>query len=154
MTNLEKKIEELVEPEVEKLGLELYDVEFVKEGKEYYLRIYLDSDKGVSIEDCEKVTNVLNDILDKADYIKEQYILEVSSAGVEKFLKYDKHFEKNLGKKIEINLYTKFENKKQYVGTLERYNENEIVILTDDEEISFDKKNVANVKLVYDWNKM
>ena len=154
MTNLEKKIEELVEPEIEKLGLELYDVEYVKEGKEYYLRIYIDSEKGVSIEDCENVTNVLNDILDKADYIKEQYFLEVSSAGVEKVLKYDKHFEKNLGKKIEINLYTKFENKKQYIGTLERYNENEIVILTDDEEISFDKKNIANVKLVYDWNKM
>ncbi len=154
MTNLEKKIEELVEPEIEKLGLELYDVEYVKEGKEYYLRIYIDSENGVSIDDCEKVTNVLNDILDKADYIKEQYYLEVSSAGVEKVLKYDKHFEKNLGKKIEVNLYTKFENKKQYVGTLERYNENEIVILTDDEEISFDKKNVANVKLVYDWNKM
>lgn len=154
MTNLEKKIEELVEPEIEKLGLELYDVEYVKEGKEYYLRIYIDSEKGVSIEDCENVTNVLNDILDKADYIKEQYFLEVSSAGVEKVLKYDKHFEKNLGKKIEINLYTKFENKKQYVGTLERYNDNEIVILTDDEEISFDKKNIANIKLIYDWNNM
>lgn len=154
MTNLEKKIEELVEPEIEKLGLELYDVEYVKEGKEYYLRIYIDSENGISIDDCEKVTNVLNDILDKADYIKEQYYLEVSSAGVEKVLKYDKHFEKNLGKKIEVNLYTKFENKKQYVGVLERYNENEIVILTDDEEISFEKKNVANVKLVYDWNKM
>lgn len=154
MTNLEKKIEELVEPEIEKLGLELYDVEYVKEGKEYYLRIYIDNEKGVSIEDCEKVTNVLNDILDKADYIKEQYFLEVSSAGVEKVLKYDKHFEKNLGKKIEINLYTKFENKKQYVGTLERYNDNEIFILTDDEEISFDKKNISNIKLIYDWNKM
>lgn len=154
MTNLEKKIEELVEPEIEKLGLELYDVEYVKEGKEYYLRIYIDSEKGVSIEDCENVTNVLNDILDKADYIKEQYFLEVSSAGIEKVLKYDKHFEKNLGKKIEINLYTKFENKKQYVGTLERYNDNEIVILTDDEEISFDKKNIANIKLIYDWNNM
>ena len=154
MTNLEKKIEELVEPEIEKLGLELYDVEYVKEGKEYYLRIYIDSENVISIDDCEKVTNVLNDILDKADYIKEQYYLEVSSAGVEKVLKYDKHFEKNLGKKIEVNLYTKFENKKQYVGVLERYNENEIVILTDDEEISFEKKNVANVKLVYDWNKM
>ncbi len=154
MTNLEKKIEELIEPEIEKLGLELYDVEYVKEGKEYYLRIYIDSEKGVSIEDCENVTNVLNDILDKADYIKEQYFLEVSSAGIEKVLKYDKHFEKNLGKKIEINLYTKFENKKQYVGTLERYNDNEIVILTDDEEISFDKKNIANIKLIYDWNNM
>lgn len=151
MTNLEKKIEELVESEIEKLGLELYDVEYVKEGKEQYLKIYIDSEKGVSIDDCEKVTNILNDILDKADYIKEQYYLEVSSAGVEKVLKYDKHFEKNLGKKIEINLYSKFENKKQYVGVLERYNENEIVILTDDEEISFDKKNVASVKLVYDW---
>lgn len=154
MTNLEKKIKELVEPEIEKLGLNLYDVEYVKEGKEYYLRIYIDSENGISIDDCEKVTNILNDILDKADYIKEQYYLEVSSAGVEKVLKYDKHFEENLGKKIEVNLYTKFENKKQYIGILERYNENEIVILTDDEEISFDKKNVANVKLVYDWNKI
>jgi len=157
MTNLEKRIEELVEPEIKKLGIELYDVEYVKEGKEYHLKIYIDrpnSEKGVSIEDCENVTNVLNDILDNADYIKEQYYLEVSSAGIEKVLKYDKHFEQNIGKKIEVNLYTKFENKKQYIGELERYNENEIVILTEDEEISFDKKHIANVKLVYDWNKI
>jgi len=155
MTNLERKIEELIEPEVKKLGLELYDVEYVKQGKEYYLRIYIDkpnSEKGVGIEDCENVTNVINDILDKADYIKDQYYLEVSSAGIEKVLKYDKHFEQNLGKKIEVNLYTKFENKKQYIGELESYNENEIVLLTDDEVINFDRKNVASVKLVFDWN--
>lgn len=159
MTNLEKKIEELIEPEVNKLGLELYDVEYVKVGKEYYLKVYLDKvgndeNNSVTIEDCENVTNVINDILDKADYIKEQYYLEVSSAGIEKVLKNDKHFEQNIGKKIEINLYIKFENKKKYIGTLERYNENEIVILTDDEEISFERKNISSVKLVYDWNKI
>lgn len=155
MTNLEKKIEELIEPEVNKLGLDLYDVEYIKVGKEYYLKVYIDktnTENSVTIEDCENVTNAINDILDKADYIKDQYYLEVSSAGIEKVLKYDKHFEQNLGKKIEINLYTKFENKKQYIGTLERYNENEIVILTEDEEISFDRKNISSVKLVYDWN--
>lgn len=157
MTNLEKKIEELIEPEINKLGLELYDVEYVKVGKEYYLKVYLDKNdtaNSVTIEDCENVTNVINDILDKADYIKEQYYLEVSSAGIEKVLKYDKHFEQNIGKKIEINLYIKFENKKKYIGTLERYNDNEIVILTDDEEISFERKNISSVKLVYDWNKI
>ena len=157
MTNLEKKIEELIEQEINKLGLELYDVEYVKVGKEYYLKVYLDKNdtvNSVTIEDCENVTNVINDILDKADYIKEQYYLEVSSAGIEKVLKYDKHFEQNIGKKIEINLYIKFENKKRYIGTLERYNDNEIVILTDDEEISFERKNISSVKLVYDWNKI
>lgn len=157
MTNLEKKIEVLIEAEIKKLGLELYDVEYAKVGKEYYLKVYIDkvnNENSVTIEDCENVTNVINDILDKADYIKEQYYLEVSSAGIEKVLKYDKHFEQNIGKEIEVNLYTKFENKKKYIGILEKYNPNEIVILTDDEEISFERKNISSVKLVYDWNKI
>lgn len=157
MTNLEKKIEVLIEAEIKKLGLELYDVEYAKVGKEYYLKVYIDkvnNENSVTIEDCENVTNVINDILDKADYIKEQYYLEVSSAGIEKVLKYDKHFEQNIGKEIEVNLYTKFENKKKYIGILEKYNTNEIVILTDDEEISFERKNISSVKLVYDWNKI
>ena len=155
MTNLEKNIEELIEPIINKLGLILYDVEYVKVGKEYYLKIYVDkneNDGSVTIEDCENVTNAINDALDKADYIKEQYYLEVSSAGIEKVLKYDKHFEQNLGKKIEINLYTKFENKKRYEGILEKYTPEEIFILTDDEEISFERKSIASVKLLYDWN--
>ena len=157
MTSLEKKLEELIEPEVNKLGLELYDIEYVKVGKDYYLKVYLDKqgdENSVTIADCENVTNVINGLLDEADYIKEQYYLEVSSAGIEKLLKYDKHFAQNIGKMIEINLYTKFENKKKYVGTLERFSDKEIVILTDDEEIAFDRKNVANVKIAYDWGKM
>lgn len=157
MTNFEHRIVELIEPAIKKTGLELYDVEYVKEGKEYYLKIYIDnsiSGKNVTLEDCENVTNAINEILDNADYIKEQYYLEVSSSGIEKVLKTDKHFEQNIGKQIEINLYTKFENKKQYIGELYKFNENQIIILTDDEEICFDRKNVASVKTVYNWNKI
>ena len=79
MTNIETKVESLIQEKIEKLGYELYDVEYVKEGKDYFLRIYIDSSKGISINDCEIVNNEITDLLDKADYIKEQYFLEVSS---------------------------------------------------------------------------
>lgn len=79
MTNIEKKVEELIIGQVEKFGYELYDVEYTKEGKEYYLRIYIDSENGISLDDCEKVSNEITDLLDETDYIKEQYFLEVSS---------------------------------------------------------------------------
>lgn len=79
MTNIENKVEELITKPIEKLGYELYDVEYVKEGKDYFLRIYIDSNTGISLDDCEKVNNEITDLLDTADYIKEQYFLEVSS---------------------------------------------------------------------------
>lgn len=79
MTNIESKVEELIIKPIEKLGYELYDVEYVKEGKDYFLRIYIDNNKGISLDDCEKVNNEITDLLDSADYIKEQYFLEVSS---------------------------------------------------------------------------
>ncbi len=79
MTNIESKIEKLIIKQIENLGYELYDVEYIKEGKDYFLRIYIDSDKGISLDDCEKVNNEITDLLDTADYIKEQYFLEVSS---------------------------------------------------------------------------
>ena len=79
MTKLESKIESLILEPIEKLGYELYDVEYVKEGKDYFLRIFIESNQGISLEDCEKVNNEITDLLDEADYIKEQYFLEVSS---------------------------------------------------------------------------
>ena len=79
MTNIESKVECLIQKKIEDLGYELYDVEYVKEGKDYFLRIYIDSSKGISLDDCEKVNNEITDLLDEADYIKEQYFLEVSS---------------------------------------------------------------------------
>ena len=90
--NIETKVENLLKPIIENLGYELYDVLYVKEGKDYYLRVVIDSSKGIDLDDCEKVNNAINDILDEADYIKEQYFLEVSSPGLERLLRKDKHF--------------------------------------------------------------
>lgn len=87
LTNIESKVENLIIKQVENLGYELYDVEYVKEGKDYFLRIYIDSDKGISLDDCEKVNNEITDLLDSANYIKEQYFLEVSSTRSRKNIK-------------------------------------------------------------------
>ena len=89
MAKIEEKVEQLVKDPIEKLGYSLYDVEYVKEGPEYYLRIYIDKESGIDLNDCEKVSNEINEILDKADYIKEQYYLEVSSPGIERKLRKD-----------------------------------------------------------------
>ena len=105
MASIEEKVENLIEKDIIALGYSLYDVEYVKEGKEYYLRIYIDSQNGISIDDCEKVNNAITDKLDEADYIKEQYYLEVSSCGIEQILRKDKHLENALGKEVEVKFY-------------------------------------------------
>jgi len=105
LASIEEKVENLIEKDVIDLGYSLYDVEYVKEGKEYYLRIYIDSENGISLNDCEKVNNAITDKLDEADYIKDQYFLEVSSCGLEQVLRKDKHLEAALGKEVEVKLY-------------------------------------------------
>lgn len=132
-------------------GYELYDVEYVKEGKDYFLRIYIDSEKGISLDDCEKVNNEITDILDESDYIKEQYFLEVSSTGVEKVLKQDKHLEKNIGEEVQVKLFKPMEKNKQFIGKLKRFNENEIVLEIHDEEKSFERKNISQIKTIFNW---
>ena len=91
MTKIEEKVEQLVKEPIEKLGYNLYDVEYVKEGPNYYLRVYIDKANGIDLNDCEKVSDEINELLDKADYIKEQYFLEVSSPGIERKLRRDEH---------------------------------------------------------------
>ena len=132
-------------------GYELYGVEYVKEGKDYFLRIYIDSEKGISLDDCEKVNNEITDILDESDYIKEQYFLEVSSTGVEKVLKQDKHLEKNIGEEVQVKLFKPMEKNKQFIGKLKRFNENEIVLEIHDEEKSFERKNISQIKTIFNW---
>lgn len=149
MANIEEKVEKLIKTKVEEIGYELYDVEYSKEGKNYFLRIFIDNPKGIDLEDCEKVNNVINDILDQADYIKEQYFLEVSSPGIERVLRKDKHLKQNIGKEINIKLFKKDENgKKEYQGILKKYNENTIQL---ENEIEIERKNIAQIKLVYNW---
>lgn len=150
MANIEGKIENLISDIIKNLGYELYDVEYVKEGKDYFLRIYIDSDNGIDLNDCEKVSNSLTEILDREDYIKEQYFLEVSSPGVERILRKDKHLESNIGKEIQIKLFKPLDGKKQFKGILKEFDSNNITIL-DDKEISIDRKNISQIKTVYNW---
>ena len=151
MAKIEEKVEQLVKDPIEKLGYSLYDVEYVKEGPEYYLRIYIDKESGIDLNDCKKVSNEINEILDKADYIKEQYYLEVSSPGIERKLRKDKHLEQNISKNVEIKLFKKDNNgKKEYTGKLKAFNQEEIIIETD-KEIAIERKNIAQIKTIYEW---
>ena len=151
MAKIEEKVEQLVKDPIEKLGYSLYDVEYVKEGPEYYLRIYIDKESGIDLNDCEKVSNEINEILDRADYIKEQYYLEVSSPGIERKLRKEKHLEQNISKNVEIKLFKKDNNgKKEYTGKLKAFNQEEIIIETD-KEITIERKNIAQIKTIYEW---
>ena len=106
MSNIEEKVENLVKKPIEELGYSLYDVQYVKEGQDYYLRIFIEKPNGsIDLNDCEKVNDGINDLLDKADYIKEQYFLEVSSTGLEKVLRRDEHLEQSIGKEVEAKLF-------------------------------------------------
>lgn len=151
MAKVEEKVELLIKDKIENIGYDLYDVEYAKEGPNYYLRIFIDNEKGINLEDCEKVSNEINEILDEADYIKEQYYLEVSSPGIERILRKDKHLEQNIGNKVEVKLFKKDEKgNKTYIGTLKSFNEEEIKIETE-EEIKIERKNISLIKTVYEW---
>ena len=124
MASIEERVEALVKQPIEEIGYELYDVEYCKEGKNYFLRIFIDKEDGIDINDCEKVNDAITDILDEANYIKEQYFLEVSSPGIERILRKDRHLEQNIGEEINIKLFKKDENgKKEIQGKLKQYNE-------------------------------
>ncbi len=151
MAKIEEKVEELISSVIENLGYELYDVEYVKESKDYFLRIYIDNEKGITLDDCELVSNNITELLDKEDYIKEQYFLEVSSPGVERILRKDKHLEANIGKDVQIKLFKPLNGKKQYIGTLQQYDANNIIIKQNDESISISRQDIAQIKTIFEW---
>ena len=153
MANIEEKVESLLKNKIENLGYDLYDVEFAKEGPNYFLRIYIDKPEGIDLEDCEKVNNEIIDDLDEADYIKEQYFLEVSSPGIERILRKDKHLEKNIGAEVIVKLFKKDDkSKKEYQGILEEFDSNVLKIeLENKEKVQISRKNVAQIKTVYNW---
>ena len=158
MSNIEQKVESLLEEKINNLGYELYDVEYVKEGPNYTLRITIDvnNEQGITIEDCEKVNNEITDLLDDADYIKEQYFLEVSSPGLERVLKKDKHLEQSINQEIEISLFKKDDcGKKAYKGILKGFTDSQINILDQNKGkiVEINRKNISKIKLVYNWDK-
>lgn len=152
MASIEEKVEKLIQPIIEEIGYDLYDVEYAKEGKNYFLRIFIDNEKGIDLNDCEKVNDAITDILDEENYIKEQYFLEVSSPGIERVLRKDKHLEQNIGEQISIKLFKKDENgKKEYIGKLTKYDDSNIFIEQDENEVKIERKNISQIKTVYDW---
>ena len=152
LAKIEEKVESLIKQNIENLGYELYDVEYVKEGKDYYLRVYIDKDTGISLEDCELVSNNINEILDQADYIKDQYFLEVSSPGVERVLKKDKHLQCNIGAKVQVKLFKSFNGQKQYEGILKDYSETIISLETQNGIFEIERQNIGQIKTMFDWN--
>ena len=149
MSKIEEKVEDLVKEKVEKIGYELYDVLYLKEGKDQILRIVIDNDKGISLDDCEKVNDEIKDIIDEEDLIKEQYLLEISSPGIERLLRKDWQFKKFMGEEVDIKLFKKDENNnKNYRGFLSGITDDYIEIKTD-EKIKIDRKNISQVKTIY-----
>lgn len=146
--SIEAAIEELVSPIVDDKGFEIVDIEYVKEAGEYYLRVFLDKEGGISLNDCEAVSRELSEILDVKDPIKDNYFLEVSSPGLDRPLKKDKDFVRYQGRDIEIKLYKSLNGSKQFEGELVGLNEDKnIVVIIDDNEVEFNKKDVALVRL-------
>lgn len=152
---IEATCEKLVTPIIEERGFELVDVEYVKEGSNYYLRVYADKEGGITINDCVDVSRSLNPLLDEYDKeFKDPYILEVSSPGLLRPLKKDKDFARNLGKMVEIKLFRPLEESKvkEFEAELKEYSEKTITVLTEEEEeLVIDRSNLALIRLAFEF---
>ncbi|HIV37695.1 MAG TPA: ribosome maturation factor RimP [Candidatus Blautia stercorigallinarum] len=147
----EQKAEALVTPIVEKYGFELVDVEYVKEGGNFYLRAYVDKPGGITVEDCETVSRKFSDKLDEADFIDEAYIMEVSSPGLGRPLKKEKDFKRSMGEEVEIRTYRPINREKEFYGVLTAYDENSVTIDCEGEEKIFQKADIALIRLAFDF---
>lgn len=148
MSKIEEIARDLVLPFIEKNNFELVDVEYKKEGNNWFLRIYIDKDGGITLDDCQIVSEYLSSKLDEVDPIKNSYILEVSSPGIDRPLKTAKDFEKYKGMNVEVSLFAPLDKKKKYEGELLDFNGEKILILSNGEKREFDMNNVNLVKPV------
>ena len=138
---------QIAEPIAKSLGLELWDVRFVKEGVSWYLRIFIDKEGGVGIEDCENMSRAIDAPLDEADPIPDSYVFEVGSAGAERELKRPGDFEQFMGSEVEVRLYKPINGSKVFVGTLAGYDDGDVTLKLGDQDMRFEKAAIALVKL-------
>lgn len=139
---------ELALPLVEAAGCTLWDVEYVREGGSWYLRVLIDAPDGVSIDQCEAVSRPLSDVLDESDPIEGSYVLEVGSAGAERVLRKPEHFDQSMGQTVDVKLYRAREGSKVFTGTLAGYQDGQVtIVLADGRELTFEKKEIALVHL-------
>ena len=151
MSKITEKVWSLAQPVAENMGLEIWDVEFVKEAGTQYLRVFLDKEEGVSIVDCENFSRTLDPILDEADPIPCSYVFEVGSAGIERELKRPSDFERFMGEQVSVKLYQAVNGQKSYVGELTGYNNGDISLAVNGKALELKKSQVAQVKLHVDF---
>lgn len=143
MSKITEKVEALAKPVVEEAGCKLWDVEYVREAGSWYLRVFIDKEGGVSIEDCERISRKLDPILDENDPIPDSYVFEVGSAGAERELKRPSDFERYIGSEIEVKLYQPYQGKKSFVGSLDAYENGNVTVSS----VLLKKEQIAQIKL-------
>ena len=150
--NYEERFEKILLPITEDAGVEIYDVEYVKEGSDWYLRAYIDKEGGVTIEDCERVSRAVSEAMDREDFIPDAYILEVSSPGLGRALKKDKHLARSMGEEVEIRTYKPIEKQKEFSGILRDFDAESITIEPEEgTNIKFARSDVALIRLALDF---
>ena len=148
----EQKTEELIMPLIEQHQFELVDVEYVKEGGNWYLRAYIDKPGGITVDDCETVSRQFSDILDEKDYISDSYVFEVSSPGLGRPLRKEKDLRRSIGEEVEIRTYRAIDRQKEFTGILKGFDENTVTIIYEDEtEQVFDRAEIALIRLALDF---
>ncbi len=147
MAKVEEAVWNYIEPKVNELGYDIYDVEYVKEGANWYLRIYIDKEEGISIEDCETVSRAIDELIDELNPIKTAYSLEVSSPGIERTLRREEHFKRYLNTEVEVSLFKPVNGEKKIKGILQDFDEEKLQI----NNFSIDRKDISVVKTVYNF---
>ena len=147
----EKKTEELIVPILDAKGFELVDVEYVKEGQDYFLRAYIDKPGGITIDDCVAVSREMNVLLDELDYVDGAYTFEVSSPGLGRPLKKPRDYERSMGEEVEIRTYKAMDGSKEFYGILKAYDDSTVTIQSEEEEITFNKSDIALIRLAFDF---
>ena len=148
----EERTEQLVMPIVDENNFELVDIEYVKEAGNWFLRVYIDKQGGITIDDWELVGRALSEELDKGDFIEDSYILEVSSPGLGRPLKKEKDFERSIGKEVEVRLFQAINKQKEYIGILTSYDKDTVTVeLEEENPLTIQRKNIALIRLAFDF---
>ena len=147
----ESKTEAFLLPVLAEHNFELWDVEYVKEAGTWYLRAYIDKEGGIAVDDCEVISRILSDWLDKTDFIEDSYILEVSSPGLGRPLKKERDFERSMGEEVEIRLYKAKNKQKEFTGILKAYDKETVTIETAEGELVFNRPDIALIRLAFDF---
>lgn len=145
-----RKVEDIVydlaKPIIDRNNFELVEIEYKKEGPDWYLRVYIDKEGGITIDDCQSVSEELSDLLDDEDPIEQSYIFEVSSPGVDRPIKTDRDYEKNDGKPIEIKLFSPLDGKKVFEGILKGHTADEVEIESDGKVLHIGRSSIALIR--------